>query len=153
MEDNMLEVIPASELPEHVTLCQDLKEKATHYIRVRYVGRSFYLPVTKSVSRALNLDMNGKIRKKPYDVRSEFKKQVFVNDAIRDVIASLYLQARDNVLDEIESGVTKDVLKRLEEAISVPIRREIEARASEVEGKLLTQVVETSQPKEEPRCK
>ena len=126
-----------SKLPKWVELCKDLRDGTSHFLVVHYFGRPFYIPVTKDVSRALGIHMDGKVRDKPYKERGIFDKEQHIDCALRDIISALYLQTRDNVLAEIEDSVKDDIHKRIDKLLSEPLRKELDARATEAEKRPL----------------
>ena len=145
----MYEAKPNSSLPRWLELSRDLKGRSSHCVMVHYYGRPFYIPITKDVSRALNVGMDGKPRKEPFKERG-FSRELVLEKALRDIIMALYLQTRDNVLAEMEDSVKRDIMGRIDELISRPLRKELEAKATEMEARpLLTEGAAPPEPGKE----
>ena len=136
----MLEVV--NKLPAGVELSEHLTEGTTHYLVLMHFGRKFFIPITNDISKALNISKGGKPLAKPYAVRNNFARELLIESSVRIIINSIYLQVRDNILSEIEDGITRDVLENIGNLMAKPLRKEIEARATEAEQKALPEHIE-----------
>jgi sulfite reductase alpha subunit-like flavoprotein len=99
------------ELPDHVELSPNLRDRAEFYLCVQSFGISYYIPATPRIRRLLMLDKQGKDAKPDQRLRWW---RMDKGEAVRDIIQSLELQVRDVVLAGIEQNVTHALLERME---------------------------------------
>jgi hypothetical protein len=95
------------DLPADAKSCDDLKGRAKYFIQVHRQGRHFYLPVTREMKRLLGLS----IRKGMMTVSP--KTATMVEDLLRDIISSVYLQVRDTVGEEIHDKLSRQITEGL----------------------------------------
>jgi hypothetical protein len=134
-------------LPPGVSMCEHLRDKVSSrpmgkkkfkYIRVMFLGVSYYVPITKAVWKALRLDEH--IRNPNGDLEAGGVWGMGdVDNALRDILEAVYGQLRDNILGEIEQSVMRSVHDRIDEVLHKPLLGEIERKAEEAERKKLPQ--------------
>jgi hypothetical protein len=91
----------AEELPKHARTCGYMKDRAKFFAQIKYMGRNYYLPVTKEMKRFFGLSVkNGHM---------VCDRELPVDSFLRDLIASVYLQVRDTVGSEISAGLSRQI--------------------------------------------
>jgi len=124
------------ELPEGVPISPDLKERARYFFVVQFLGPRYYIPATFELIKLLKA-MGITIKKTEDGYRVEpYKKAAYAETFIRDLIASLYMQTRDTVGEEvygklsseIKNGLEAMFQKRLSQSISQDIEDAMQKR-------------------------
>jgi hypothetical protein len=110
------------DLPEYVKLSDYLKGKADGYLVVQVYGKSHYVPLTKDIKKRFNIS-----RKNKKIVFGDFKSECVLDDMIRIIADSLYLQTRDTVGTEIREEVVKIVEDRISDLLAPIAQKEIDA--------------------------
>jgi exopolysaccharide biosynthesis protein len=114
------------ELPKDVELSRYQREKAVNgaYFRVMLGGVNYYIPITKQLKEIFDLHIkNGKFVHKKYDC-------IKVDEAIRAIIDSVYLQVRDVVCagiedsldDKLRTGFSQLFERYLHEEVSAKVK-------------------------------
>jgi len=119
-------------IPKWAKLSPYLKEKADGYIIFQLSGLSYCIPLTSDMKKLFNISRS----KTKYFFKNEGTRLLF-EKMLRDIASSLYLQVRDTVGKEIESGLMREVTSRIEEIMAPKISGEIERRFND-ETRLLT---------------
>jgi len=120
-------------LPDHIKLCQDIRDRSPFYIVVQYFGHSYYVGATEHVRFLFGIDKNGQEVEGGRKRRGDFLEG---EKAIRDVVLSLELQIRDYVLEGIQERVRDEVFEKLNELVSAPIRKRVNELAEAAEHQL-----------------
>jgi len=111
-------------LPKEVELSQDLKERALGYIEIKYIGHSYYVPITKELKKIVKFKVRKGIIIFDYDMRNKLE------DYIRDIVNSIYLQVRDVVCAGIHQSLTQEMHDGFDKLFRKPLWNEIEKRAN-----------------------
>jgi len=150
-----------SALPDGVEISQHLREKAAKrrlgkkkyaFFRLSLYGRSFYVPITNEVWETFALkdsDFHENDDETPEGkrvVRFECTRHG-LDGFLRQLIDSIALQVRDDVLDGMEESVMAEVMDHVRGALRAPIRARIEAAADE---RLKKELPEGAPPKPLP---
>lgn len=91
-------------LPKDVDLSPDLKMRSEGYISIKLYGEDYYIPVTKEFKKVF--------KAKRIKNRLEFTSYKFENaleDFLRDLISSIYLQIRDTIGSEIHQQLNQEL--------------------------------------------
>ena len=107
-----------SKLPPGIKLSPHLMELADRFIPVQLFGRNFYIAGTPHVRRLLGIDPpTGRTWRREHDAEA----------ALRDIVSSLELQVRDNVLAGIQERVTETLLGEMRGMMGRRIEADIQA--------------------------
>jgi len=102
------DIIPTDSLPSDAKLSDDIKKRSKYFIRVQYLGKSYYIPITKETRKIFQLKINKK------SIKIAFSQKQRVETLLRDIIASIYLQTRDTVGTEIYRELSIEIKNGLE---------------------------------------
>lgn len=105
-------------LPRGIDLCADLRERAAFYIQFQYLGVHYYIAGTEPVRRLMQLDDSGR-HVGPSRSMTDNERP------LRDIVAALYLQARDCALTGIAEEVKSTLLKRMDDLMTPTVHKEI----------------------------
>jgi hypothetical protein len=111
------------DLPEYVKLSDHLKGIADGYLVVQVYGKSHYVPLTKDMKKLFNIS-----RKNKKIVFGDFKSECVLDEMIRTIADSLYLQTRDTVGTEIRQEVVRIVQDKISDLLAPIAQKEIDAR-------------------------
>ena len=123
-------------LPEGIPISPDLKERARYFFVVQFLGPRYYIPATFELIKLFKaMGITVKKTEKGYRVEP-YKKATYAESFIRDLIASLYMQTRDTVGEEvyrklsteIKDGLEAMFQKRLSQSISQDIEDAMQKR-------------------------
>ena len=98
----MLELIPTNKLPENAKTSDHLKGQAKYFLRIQYVGKYYYLPMTKEMRKIFGISI-----RKGEAVTD--KSHLYIEDLLRDIIASVYMQVRDTVAGGIHDALSTQI--------------------------------------------
>ena len=111
------------DLPEYIKLSDHLKDMADGYLIVRVYGKNHYVPLTKDMKRRFNISRKGS------DIGfGDHKSESVLDDMIRIIADSIYLQTRETVGAEIREDVVKIVEDRISDLLNPIVQKEIDAR-------------------------
>ena len=102
------------ELPEDIPISPDLKKRARYFFVVQFLGPRYYIPATFELIKLFKA-MGITIKKIENGYRVEpYKKAAYAETFIQDLIASLYMQARDTVGKEVYEKLSREIKDGLE---------------------------------------
>jgi len=111
------------ELPDGVTASTDIKERALGYFKFNLFGFPCYVPITKRTKRLLKIKcIKGHWSFENYQVGEDFERMA------RDMLSMMQIQVRETIGDAIERSISDEILGKVEESLSGPLRKAIEAK-------------------------
>jgi hypothetical protein len=119
----MLEVIKTANLPEEAQVSQDMRGRAEYFLRVLYMGRPYFIPLTHKMKKAFGISIS-----KGY---AHCKLGFELAEAFRDIINTVYLQVRDTVGSEIHDQISRQVSDGFKKMLDVHLARAIDAKFEE----------------------
>jgi hypothetical protein len=91
-------------LPKDVPLSPHLQQSAMGFIVIQLYGLKYYIPLTKEFKKLFKIK-----RRKNKFIFSSYKSERQIEEFLRDVIASIYLQIRDTVGSEIHLQLNEEI--------------------------------------------
>ena len=107
----MLELVKTEDLPDTVKTSPDMKGRAKYFMVILYMGMSYYIPLTKEIKKVLGISLctvKGKIRLEDCD-------EIKIDEGVRDIIASVYLQIRDTIGVELHDQLSRQITEGLKQ--------------------------------------
>lgn len=96
-------------LPKEIKLSVSLKENSEGFIRIRYYGIEYYVPVTKDFKKIFKAK-----RIKNRLIFTSYKYEKALEEFLRDLISSIYLQIRDTIGEEIHTQLNQEISEGFE---------------------------------------
>jgi hypothetical protein len=84
----------------------DLKSRAQYFVPISYLGRKYYLPLTKEIKRVLGISVRTVKGEPTVNCNSN---SFDVEEGLRDIISAIYLQIRDTVAAEVHSSLSDKI--------------------------------------------
>lgn len=103
----MITIYKTENLPKDAQSCEDMKGRAKYFMQIQYMGRHFYLPITKEMKKLLGLSIREGVLLT--------KNGTAIDAFLRDIISSVYLQVRDTVGEEIHGRLSRQITAGLAE--------------------------------------
>ncbi len=111
------------ELPKDVKLSKSLEEKAFGYYKIKLFGMDYYVPITKELMRLFNIKLvDGKFVFRRYRDRGD------IEDMLRYIINSTYLQVRETIGSEVYLDLSEDIKKGFEKMYAQRLMTAIDER-------------------------
>jgi hypothetical protein len=105
----MLELIPTSKLPKDAHSCDHLRGQAKYFLRIQYLGKYYYFPMTKEMKKVFGISIRGG------EAITE-KSHLYIENLLRDLISAVYLQIQGTVAEDIHNALStqiKDSFERM----------------------------------------
>ena len=113
-----MKIYRTKDLPENANLSDDLKGRAKYFCEVYFFGLQYFIPLTKEMKKIFQVSIK-KGCLEPYGQANR------VEEAFRDIIASVYLQVRDTVGSAIYQNLKQDIQEGFEKMFSNGLERAI----------------------------
>lgn len=114
-----MKIQPFSELPKN-TLSQYLIEKNVGFMTILLKGITFYVPIDRKLKKVI-----------------EDNPKIDIEDNIRNVIDSTYLQLKELLCDEIQASLSRQIDEGFEKMYAEKLRKVIFSKFDASERKLL----------------
>lgn len=115
-------VRPFKELPKHIKFSKYIMEKSTGFVYFMSFGKTYYIPVTKELQKVIKLS-------------GKYAKKLDIEEMLRDLITSLYIQYRDTVGSETFRTLWQELDNSLRKKYSKPLMEKITNRMVMIEDK------------------
>ena len=97
----IITILKKNKLPKNIPMSQYLKEQALGYFCIQFYGVHYYIPFTKDMKKVLKI----KKEKEYWNIPNELN----LDDMLRTIVDSIYLQVRDTVGSEIHRDLDAEL--------------------------------------------
>jgi hypothetical protein len=122
----MMTIYRKENLPPDAKISEDLKQRAEFFMGVKFLGHPYYVPLTKEAKKIFQLHI------KDGTLQISFGQNQKIEEFLRDLIASVYLQIRDTVGAEIFQKLNLEISetfsKMIQEQLSMKIENSFEQK-------------------------
>jgi len=120
-------------LPKGISLGKHLEEQADGYFVCQYLGKSYYISLTKEMKKLFKIKRKGEIL--CFDDK-ELRSESRFEDMVRTIIACVRVQIQDTIGVEIREEMMREVRDRIDNILVPQMDKKIEEKF-EQKAKLL----------------
>ncbi len=130
-----MDIITYSKIPKEykATLSLYIREKALAYFIILLYGTKYYIPLTKDLKKLLRIK---KVKNK--FIFPSYKAERFLENYLRIVVDSLYLQVRDTVGTEVYSKLDTELRESFSKLFENLISKNVDSAMNKSKFKSLS---------------